>query len=108
LVYLFLRYGILNDKSFNRRPTTTLLYSYSRLSSKKGITKMTEETKLAYYKSLIGKKIRIIDMSGEWHYTGKEGVVKSISGGGVIPHQLHGTWGGLAVIPGTDTYEVIE
>jgi hypothetical protein len=57
---------------------------------------------------LIGKKIRIIDMNGESRYTGKEGIVNYVSGGGPIPHQLHGTWGGLAVIPGTDSYEVIQ
>ena len=35
---------------------------------------------------------------------GKEGVIELIDDNG----QLHGTWGGLAVIPGLDVYEVIE
>lgn len=60
------------------------------------------------YDYLIGKKIKIINMQDEWHYVGREGVVESVSGGGPIPYQLHGTWGGLAVIPGTDSYEVLN
>ena len=52
----------------------------------------------------IGDTIRIIDMSGEPRYCGREGVVTHIDSMG----QLHGTWGGLAVIPGTDSFEVLE
>jgi hypothetical protein len=52
----------------------------------------------------VGDKIRIIEMSGEPHYCGREGVVTHIDSMG----QLHGTWGGLAVIPGADAYEVVE
>ena len=52
----------------------------------------------------IGDKIRIIEMKGEPQYTGREGTVTSIDGIG----QVHGTWGGCAVIPKYDTYEIIE
>ena len=52
----------------------------------------------------VGQKIRIIKMEGESHYDGKEGVIKHIDS----LKQLHGTWGGLAVIPGVDEFEVIE
>ena len=52
----------------------------------------------------IGDRIRIIEMKGEPQYTGKEGTVTSIDGIG----QVHGTWGGCAVIPKYDTYEIIE
>ena len=52
----------------------------------------------------IGDKIRIIEMKGEPQYTGKEGTVTFIDGIG----QVHGTWGGCAVIPTHDTYEIIE
>ena len=52
----------------------------------------------------VGQKIRIIEMDGEPHYSGREGVIKLIDSMG----QLHGTWGGCAVIPGTDSYEVIQ
>ena len=48
----------------------------------------------------VGDTIRIIDMSGEPHYSGRVGVVTHIDSMG----QLHGTWGGLAVIPGEDVY----
>jgi hypothetical protein len=52
----------------------------------------------------IGDKICIIYMSGEPDYSGREGVVTSIDSLG----QLHGSWGGLAVIPGEDDFEIIE
>ena len=52
----------------------------------------------------IGDKIKITYMSGEPRYTGKEGTVTSIDSMG----QLHGTWGGLAVIPGEDGYVVLQ
>lgn len=52
---------------------------------------------------MIGKIIRIIYMDGEPKYTGREGEVTSVDDMG----QLHGTWGGLAVIPGTDDFEII-
>ncbi len=52
----------------------------------------------------IGDKVRIIEMKGEPQYTGKEGVVTHIDSIG----QIHGTWGGCALIPNEDTYEIIE
>jgi hypothetical protein len=55
-------------------------------------------------KDLIGREIRIISMDGEPHYTGKKGIVKSVDGIG----QLHGSWGGLAVNPGKDNFEVLN
>lgn len=54
-------------------------------------------------KELIGKTIRIINMEGEPQYSGRTGVVKCVDDMG----QLHGTWGGLAVIPGQDTFQVL-
>jgi hypothetical protein len=51
-----------------------------------------------------GDKIRIIHLEGEDNsYDGKEGTVDHIDSIG----QLHGTWGGLAVIPGVDDFEII-
>lgn len=52
----------------------------------------------------IGDKIRILHMDGEPHYAGKEGIVEHIDDIG----QIFGSWGGCAVIPGLDIYEVIE
>lgn len=52
---------------------------------------------------LLGKKIRIIYMRGEPDYTGREGIVEHIDALG----QLHGTWGGLAIIPQEDIYEIV-
>ena len=52
----------------------------------------------------IGDKIRINYMQGEPEYTGKEGIVRAIDSLG----DLHGTWGGLAIVPDVDIYEVIE
>lgn len=54
----------------------------------------------------VGDKIRIISMEDVRanDYNGKEGVVKYIDSIG----QLHGTWGGLAVIPECDTFVVVN
>ncbi len=52
----------------------------------------------------IGDKIRIIKMKGEDHYNGREGVIEYIDG----LDQLHGTWGGLAIIPAEDLIEDIN
>jgi hypothetical protein len=52
----------------------------------------------------IGDKIRIIKMLDEPSYTGRTGVITHIDDAG----QLHGTWGGLAVIPNLDEIEVIK
>lgn len=52
----------------------------------------------------VGQRIKIIAMDGEPQYTGKEGVIEHIDGIG----QLHGTWGGCALIPGIDSFKVIE
>ena len=51
-----------------------------------------------------GDKIRINYMKDEPDYAGREGIVRTIDDFG----QLHGSWGGLAVIPDMDDYEVIE
>ena len=54
-----------------------------------------------------GDTIRILHMSDPYipagSYNGREGVVEHIDSIG----QLHGTWGGLAVIPGEDRFMVI-
>lgn len=52
----------------------------------------------------IGDKIRIISMNGEDQYNGREGIIEYIDG----LDQLHGTWGGLAIIPEEDLIEVIN
>ena len=52
----------------------------------------------------VGDKIRIIDMSGEPQYTGREGIVEYIDDAG----QIHGSWGGCALIPGEDVWEIIN
>lgn len=52
----------------------------------------------------IGDVIRIIDMDGEPQYTGREGIVRVIDSIG----QIHGSWGGCAIVPGVDSYEVIK
>lgn len=52
----------------------------------------------------VGDKIRIDCMRDEPLYDGKEGTITVIDDMG----QLHGTWGGLAVIPGEDSFTVLE
>ena len=58
----------------------------------------------------IGDTIRIIGMNDDGGkdlqarmYNGRSGIVEHIDSKG----QLHGTWGGLAVIPGVDEIEVL-
>ena len=52
----------------------------------------------------VGDTIQIINMLGEPNYSGKSGVVRSIDSMG----QLHGSWGGLAVIPEQDIFKIIK
>lgn len=52
----------------------------------------------------VGDKIRIDYMEGEPRYSGREGIVRSIDDMG----QIHGSWGGLAIIPGSDSFTIIE
>lgn len=52
----------------------------------------------------VGGKIRIIRMDGEPSYSGKIGIVEHIDDIG----QIHGNWGGCALIPGVDQFEVVE
>lgn len=51
-----------------------------------------------------GDYIKILHMEGEPQYTGRERYVQHVDDAG----QLHGTWGGCAIIPETDDYEIIE
>lgn len=55
-------------------------------------------------KAQVGDRVRIAEMKGESHYAGKEGIIEFIDDIG----QLHGTWGGCAIIPDKDEFEVIE
>ena len=52
----------------------------------------------------VGDKIKIIQMDGEPQYSGKIGVVEHIDDIG----QIHGSWGGCALIPGVDIFEIAE
>ena len=52
----------------------------------------------------IGDTIQIIKIEGEPQYTSREGVVTHIDDAG----QIHGTWGGCAVIPEVDTYQILK
>lgn len=52
----------------------------------------------------VGDKVRIIYMNGEPLYSGKVGIVEHIDDIG----QIHGSWGGCALIPGVDQFEVVE
>lgn len=58
----------------------------------------------AEFEHYVGKTIKIISMKGEPQYSGKEGVVKFVDDMG----QLHGSWGGLAVQPENDNFEIIK
>lgn len=51
-----------------------------------------------------GTTIRILHMEGEPHYDGRTGVVEFTDAAG----QIHGTWGGLALQPERDMWEVLR
>jgi len=52
----------------------------------------------------IGDTIKIIKMDGKPQYTNREGVVTHIDDAG----QIHGTWGGCALIPEIDIYQILK
>ena len=52
----------------------------------------------------LGKTIVIITMKDEPTYSGRIGVVELVDD----MNQLHGTWGSLAVIPGVDSFQILE
>lgn len=52
----------------------------------------------------VGDRIRIIRMAGEPQYSGREGLITNIDDAG----QLHGTWGGCAVILDEDDIEILS
>ena len=51
----------------------------------------------------VGDRIKIIEMKGEPQYKDREGVVTHIDAAG----QIHGTWGGCAIIPKVDEFIVL-
>lgn len=51
----------------------------------------------------VGDKIRIVEIVGEPHYNGSEGVIERIDDMG----QLVGTWGGLRVHADEDAIELV-
>ena len=52
----------------------------------------------------IDDEIEIIYMEGEPNYSGRIGIVTHIDDAG----QIHGTWGGLAVLKDKDQYVILE
>ena len=52
----------------------------------------------------IGDTIKIIKMEGEPQYTNREGVVTHIDDAG----QIHGTWGGCALVLEIDIYSIVK
>lgn len=91
------------------RDTVRTAISWRGKKSKSGsVTKMTF-VNLRTMKTIevkVGDRIRIIRLDDPYalnSYNGREGVVRDIDSLG----QLHGTWGGLAVIPEEDEFEIL-
>lgn len=89
--------------------TVRTVISWLGITSKSGsVTKMTF-VNLRTMKTIevkVGDRIRIICLDDPYalnSYNGREGVVRHIDSLG----QLHGTWGGLAVIPEEDEFEIL-
>ena len=66
--------------------------------------KLNEYAKSTSIEVKVGDTIHIVKMEGEKNYDGKEGTVEHIDDLG----QVHGTWGGCAVIPETDTFYIVK
>lgn len=69
------------------------------------IVRIDTKIRLRWHKQppIRGDKIRIIEMIGEPNYTGREGIVTYIDDA----KQIHGTWGGLALLE-SDEWEIIN
>lgn len=52
----------------------------------------------------VGDKIRILHMDDEPLYSGRVGVVEHIDD----ISQIYGSWGGCALIPGVDKFEIMK
>ena len=52
----------------------------------------------------VGDRIKILNMEGEPQYKDREGMITHIDDAG----QIHGTWGGCALIPEIDTFTVLK
>ena len=52
----------------------------------------------------VGDHIKILNMEGEPQYKDREGVVTHIDDAG----QIHGTWGGCAIVPEVDAYIILH
>ena len=53
--------------------------------------------------AIVGDTLRIVEMKGEPQYAGKIGKVEFIDSIG----QIHGSWGGCAIQPEHDKYEIL-
>lgn len=73
------------------------------ISINEGLTKNQLEDMYLGKKIKIGAMINPDSTIDDSRYNGKEGTVELIDDMG----QLHGTWGGLAVIPGVDDFKII-
>lgn len=60
------------------------------------------------YDIRVGDKIKIINMSGEPQYSGREGIVELIDVDPWGDKQAHGTWGSLCLYPHIDDYEILD
>lgn len=67
------------------------------------VNKMELQDKQRLQNKYLGKKVRVI-IDDPFRFVDEVGVVESVDDFG----QLHGTWCGLAAIPGIDTIEILE
>ena len=94
--------GICCDTCNNNVVIPTRVYLHAKHL---GVWKGLDKTCLGFNGDVkVGAKVLIVAMDGEPEYSGKSGIVKHIDDAG----QIHGTWGGCAIIPTQDLYFVIE
>lgn len=78
-------------------------YTYGNATMRKHFEQEVAEYNKSH-QAKVGDKIYIFEMRDEPSYTGACGIVEHIDDIG----QLHGTWGGCAVVPSEDVFFVIQ
>ena len=101
-------YTLWNNHEWNHDTCKRIVTAESESEAKQKIVNMSDmncERTVEHVRQInVGDKIRIVKMVDVEKYNNTEGKITKIDDMG----QLHGTWGGLALIPEVDDFEVIR
>lgn len=85
-------------------PARTLLVKWDEMDNEQKLTNKQILVHQNKQRLKVGAKVLILEMQNESQYNGKFGIVEHIDDIG----QIHGTWGGCALIPNTDIYYIFD